>query len=117
MTRAVRHFRADRRGQAQAVVILEPEVEQDDVGLGLAHLPQRLIDIGRRGKHLEARLRVDHRREPLAQQPVVVDEHERDGGGPGGAVSGGLERFGDAVVRRRAPHEGTFPALVPTRTR
>jgi len=69
----------DRRGQAQAVVVLQPEIQEDDVGLGFPHLLEGLVDIRGCRQDLEAGLGVDHRREPLAQQPVVVDEHQRDG--------------------------------------
>ena len=80
MTRAAGNLPVDRRGQAQAVVVLQPEIEQDDVRLGFPHFLQRLVDIGGRRQDLESRLGVDHRRDPLAEQPVVVDEDQRDGG-------------------------------------
>jgi hypothetical protein len=52
ITRARGHLAVDRRGQAQAVVILQPEIQQDHVRLGFAHFLQSLVDIGGRRQDL-----------------------------------------------------------------
>ncbi len=69
----------DRRGQAQAVVVLQPVIQEDHVRLGFPHFLEGLVDIRECGQDLETRLGVDHRHDPLAQHPVVVNEHQRDG--------------------------------------
>ena len=74
------HLGTDRQREVQAVMVLEAEIEEHHVGLCLAHLLQRLVGVGRGREDLEARLGVDHRRQALAQQAIVIDEHQRDGG-------------------------------------
>jgi hypothetical protein len=59
-------------------MIRQSEIEKDHVWLCIAHLLQCLIHIGGGSEHPKARLRVDHCCDPLAQQPVVVDQHQRD---------------------------------------
>ena len=57
-------------------MVFQPEIQKDHVRLGIPYLLKRLIDIRGCGEHPESRLRVDHRRDPLAQQPVIVNEHQ-----------------------------------------
>ena len=102
------------RGQAQAVVVCQPEIQEDDVRLGFPDLLEGLVDIRGCRQDLETGLGVDHRREPLAQQPVVVDEHQRDGSlqqvGPNVPNLVRLElrcpRHGATAVVRRDDSEG-----------
>jgi hypothetical protein len=94
------YLRMDCRGQAQAVVVGEPEIDKDDIRTGVPHLLQGLIDIRGGSQDLEIRLRSDHRDDPLPQQAVVVNEHQRDGC-PGRLDGGGRTRFA-----RRFPAHG-----------
>src|SRR5579864_6597232 len=74
----LRNLLADGRRHAQAVVGLQAEIQEDHPGFGFPYLPERLFDVPRRGEDPEIRLLSDEAGEPLAQQPVVVDEHQRD---------------------------------------
>lgn len=60
-------------------MVLEAEVDEHDIGIGLPDFHERFVGIGRRREDLEARLSVDHRDQPFAQQSIVVDEDQRNG--------------------------------------
>ncbi len=95
---------------------LEAEVEEDHVRLGLPHLLHRLVHVGGGRQHLEPGLGADQRRDAFPQEPVVVNENERDRAGLRGSRSElrrapGLGLAG--CLARRLPFHGvTVGALL-----
>ncbi len=104
------HLAMDGGGEAETVVILQPEVEQYDIRLRFAHFLERFVGIGGCRQHPEAGLSVNHRRDALAQQPVVLDEHERDGRRRRGGTDGSFSRRGLRLACRFLLHGVPPPA-------
>src|SRR5262249_17995626 len=85
-------------------------VHQDDVGVQLPHQPDSVRAVGRLADHLDAVLGVEQRREPDADEPLVVSQQYPDHR----AASGSRARPPNPRPSLRPP--ASFPPSAPPRS-
>ena len=63
-------------GHGHPVIVRQPEIQQDNIGLGLAHFLEDLGAVGRSSDDLETGLGTDDDREPFAQDLAIIDQYQ-----------------------------------------